>query len=57
MDGIAYRVPISDGSLIDVVLELKKDTKAKHSKVKSQSRDEKYEIINEITLLRRINKS
>ena len=26
MDGISYRVPVSDGSLIDVVLELKKDT-------------------------------
>lgn len=26
MDGISYRVPVPDGSLIDVVLELKKDT-------------------------------
>lgn len=26
MDGISYRVPVTDGSLIDVVLELKKDT-------------------------------
>ena len=25
MDGIAYRVPVSDGSLVDVTLELKKD--------------------------------
>lgn len=26
MDGISYRVPVPDGSLIDIVLELKKDT-------------------------------
>jgi len=26
MDGVAYRVPVSDGSLVDITLELKKDT-------------------------------
>ncbi len=45
LDGIAYRVPVSDGSMIDVTLELKKEvTKEEINKTLEQNQNETLKV-------------
>ena len=47
MDGVAYRVPVSDGSVVDVVLNLKRETSV--DEINSLFKDNQSEVL-EFTL-------